>query len=84
MAVCEVIAELQSFFLRIVGREIQVISVVPTETGWNGEFEVVVEDDYMRRRGRKDIIAKYEVSVGKDMTVTSYTRKELRERGSLE
>jgi hypothetical protein len=38
----------------------------------------------MRRRGRKDIIAKYEVSVGKDMTVTSYTRKELRERGSLE
>lgn len=84
MPVCEVIAALQSFFFGVLGREIQVISVVPSESGWQAEFEVIAEDEYMRRRGRKDLIAKYEATIAKDMRVVSYTRTELRERGSLE
>ncbi len=84
MPISEVISSLQSFFFGVIGREIRVISVVPGESGWQAEFEVILEDEYMRLRGRKDLIAKYEALVAPNMTVVSYARKEIRERGSLE
>ncbi|GAB6098307.1 hypothetical protein JCM16358_01860 [Halanaerocella petrolearia] len=84
MKVNQVLEKSRTFFLDILDREIEVISIIPTDDGWDIEFEVVAEDKYMRKKGRNDLIAKYEAKIDKELNVTSYTRKELRERGSLE
>ncbi|MBM7623253.1 gas vesicle protein GvpO [Sporohalobacter salinus] len=84
MRINKVLEKLRTFFLEVLNKEIEVISIIPTEDGWNVEFEVITEDRYMRKKGRNDLIAKYEAKIDKELNITSYARKELRERGSVE
>ncbi|MFZ5967766.1 MAG: gas vesicle protein GvpO [Bacillota bacterium] len=84
MSINMVIDTLQTFFYDVIGKEIQIISIVPNEDGWDAEFEAIVEDEYMRRIARKEIIARYEAKIDERLNIVSYQRKALRERGSLE
>lgn len=84
MGINKIIEKLRTFCLDVLDKEIEVISVIPTEDGWDVEFELIAEDEYMKKRAKNELIAKYEAKIDKKLNITSYTRKELRERGSLE
>lgn len=84
MAINSIINELKNAFYKILGREISITSIIPNEDGYDIEFEVIQEDEYMKKRGRKDILAIYDVKADKDCKIISYSRRELKERGSLD
>ena len=84
MSIEHAIDSMNGFFYDLLGKEILVISITPTENGWESEFEMIYEDEYMRKRGRKEIIAIYECIMDSDFKIVSYTRKNLKERGALE
>lgn len=75
---------INTFFEELFKKEIQVVSIIPIDNGWNVEFEVIAEEEYMKNRGRKALIERYEAKVNKNFYVVSYERKLLKERGSLE
>ena len=79
-----VLNSMKTFFVEVFKKEIQVISIAPIDNGWNVEFEVVTEEEYMKNRGRKPLIERYEAKLNENLHVLSYERKLLKERGSLE
>lgn len=79
-----VLNTMKNVFGEVFNQEIQVISITPIDNGWNVGFEVITEEEYMKRRGRKAIIERYEAKLNKNLHVESYERKLLKERGSLE
>ncbi|MCK8817055.1 gas vesicle protein [Natroniella sulfidigena] len=84
MSINRVLKSVKQFFAELLGEEIEVISVIPGEGGWKVEFEVIVEDEYMRKRARKDIVARYQVQLNNKLEIVAYNRIELKERGALE
>ncbi|TCO77909.1 gas vesicle protein GvpO [Marinisporobacter balticus] len=84
MSINVAIEELKNFFYDLFDRDSRITSIMPSEDGYDAELEIVQEDEYMRKRGRKDIIAVYEAKMDNNFKVISYNRKELKERGSIE
>lgn len=82
--IVEQIAEVVTdFFGRYLQRPGRIVAIIPAEAGWTVEVEVVEEDDYMRRRGRDEIMGLYEVMVAADLEIAGYRRKALRMRNLL-
>lgn len=73
----------RDFFRSCLGLDVTVVGVTPTEEGWQVLAEAVVEDDYMRRRARRDLVGLFEVTMSKKYEVQSYIRREIRERGTV-
>lgn len=80
----DVVKATLKFFEDVLEKVGRVIEVNKNEDEWNLRVEVLEESEYMRRRGRGDLLAIYEVKVNSDLDITSYVRKSLRERESLE
>lgn len=79
----KVVESVKAFAEEVMLKPCRVIAVAATEKGWLISAEVIEEDEYMRRRARKDLLGIYEFILDEDLTVLSYQRKELKERGSL-
>lgn len=80
----DVIKATLKFFEDALEKVGRVIEVNKNKDGWNLRVEVLEESEYMRRRGRGDLLAIYEVKVDNDLNIASYIRKSMRERESLE
>lgn len=80
----DVIKATLKFFEDALEKVGRVIEINKNEDGWNLRVEVLEESEYMRRRGRGDLLAIYEVKVDNELNIASYIRKSMRERESLE
>jgi hypothetical protein len=65
-------------------REARVISVSPQGDDWCVKAEIIEEDEYMQRRGRREILGLYEVILNSTLEIISFSRKALKERGTVE
>lgn len=79
----KVVDSLMEFTDEIMNKPCWVRAVTEFEDGWKALVEIIEEDEYMRRRGRKDLIGVYEMILNNELKVISYQRKELRERGTI-
>jgi len=79
----KVLDSLTTFTEEIMNKPCWATAVTEVQDGWRALVEVIEEDEYMRRRGRKDLIGVYEIVLDNDLGVRSYQRKELRERGTI-
>lgn len=80
----QVVTVTVAFFETVLEKTGRVIEVNKTSDDWLVVVEAVEESDYMRRFGRGEILGIYEVKIDSNLDVISYTRKELKERSSLE
>jgi len=83
MKIRQVIDTVCSFFATELQKPGQIIAVFGEPEGWRVQIEVAEEVEYMRRRGRDDILAIYEVLVNPSLEIMGYERKSLRERNSV-
>lgn len=80
----DVVKGVTKFFETVLDKVGRVIEVNKEGDGWSVKVEALEESEYMRRFGRGDLLGIYDVKVDKDLNVTSYVRKGLRERSALE
>lgn len=78
---CLTVAE--DFARRVVGQVWKIIGVVPRQDGWIVRVEVVEEDEYMRRHGRDELLAEYEIEVSPGFEIVSFSRTGFRHRGEI-
>ncbi len=72
------------FFDKNLHKQGEIIGVCKTEEGWKIEIEVIEESEYMRRHGRNDLMAIYEVDLNENLDIMRYERKSIRERGKVD
>lgn len=84
MNIVEIVDSARNAFYELFKKEINVITVHPADEGYRVIVEMIEEDEYMRAKGRKELIGIYEVILNSKLEVVSYERKVLKERGSLE
>lgn len=77
----QIVEVTEKFFQEIFPHPAEVVSIIPNNEGWELKVEVIIDDEYTRKRAKNDLIAVFNVSVNKNMEVMSYTREEIRERG---
>ncbi|RJX27446.1 MAG: gas vesicle protein GvpR [Dethiobacter sp.] len=79
----QVLSKVVTFFDDIYHREAHVLEVSPEGNGWHIKVEIIEEDEYMRKRAKRDLLGVYDVILNQDFEVISFERKELKERGTL-
>lgn len=84
VSIGQAMLSVKQFFNDQLQLEATVTAVTPHQEGWRVLADAVVEDEYMRQRARRDIVATYEVLVGSDLAIRSFERKDLRERGTVQ
>lgn len=84
MKVRQVIDTVYNFFAEEFQKPGQVIAVLGGPEGWRVKIEVAEEVEYMRRRGRDDLMAVYEVLLNPALEIVGFERKFLRERNSIQ
>jgi len=72
------------FFDKHLGKQGEVIGISREQEGWTAEIEVVEESDYMRKHGRNDLMAIYEVEINENFEIMRFERKRIRERGKVD
>ncbi|MFQ5915626.1 MAG: gas vesicle protein GvpO, partial [Nitrospinota bacterium] len=82
MSVEKVTRAVVKFFEGVLEKTGRVIEVRPNGDGWTVLIETVEESEYTRKIGRGDMLALYEVNVGKDFEIADYCRKGLKERSA--
>ncbi|MEW5867378.1 MAG: gas vesicle protein GvpO [Bacillota bacterium] len=73
----------QDFVRRNIGELWKIIGVTPREDGWTVKVEIIEEDEYMRRHGRDELLAEYDVDVDQHFEIVSYRRTGFRHRGEI-
>jgi hypothetical protein len=66
------------------GQKPTIVGINQWEEFWYVQVEVMVHDEYMRKRAQKAIIETYEVQLSKDYVVVSFKRIRMRQKGSIE
>ena len=84
MKIVEVIQLVTRFFNEYLNKEGVVIGLEVMDTGWRVEIEIAEEVEYMRKRGRDDLLAIYEVVVNKEIEISGFKRISFRERDSAD
>jgi len=84
MNIIKIVDTTKKFFYELFKKEVNVITVLPVNEGYRVNVEMIEEDEYMRSKGRKDLIGIYEVMLNSKLDVISFERILLKERGSLE
>jgi len=72
-----------NFAREILKKPVEITSIVPQGENWVVEAEMVVYDDYMQQRAKKAIIETYEIKLDKALSILSYKRIKMRERGTI-
>ncbi|BAF58614.1 hypothetical protein PTH_0433 [Pelotomaculum thermopropionicum SI] len=81
MLIQKVITVVTEFFNEVLKKSGSVIAVAPQQDeGWKVQIEVAEDTEYMRKRARDDLMALYEVTVDRELQITSFERLSLRER----
>ncbi len=78
-----VISKVVAFFHNFYNREAHIIEISPDGNGWQIKAEIIEEDEYMRKRAKRDLLGVYDVILNQDLEVISFERKELKERGTI-
>lgn len=84
MEVVKFIERIKSFFTNILNMECRILSIVKTDDGWKGTVEVLVDEEYTRRRGLGDIVEIFEVFLSESGEIAGYELKATKRRASLE
>lgn len=84
MSVIEMVHMVRGFIEQVLEKQCSVIGVVARDDGWTVEVEVAEETEYMRQRGRDDLLALYHVYVDGKMQVSGYGRVAIRERDNTQ
>lgn len=79
----EVILAVTTFMAEQLGLDGTVVSVEKTNEQWLARAEAVIIDPDMRRIAKKDLVATFEFELDHGYKVRSFTRKAMRERGSV-
>lgn len=77
----QIIEATEKFFGELFPHSAEVVSIIPTNEGWEVLVEVVTDDEYTKKRARNDLISVFKVSVNNKAEILSYIREEIRERG---
>jgi len=84
MSVANVIESLQKFSKKTFSTDCKVITVKKTESGWQSEIEIVVEDEEMRRFARTPVIGLWAIELDPRYNVSAFVRKGMREKTALQ
>lgn len=79
----EVILAVKTFMAEQLGLDGTVVSVEKTSEEWLVMAEAVIIDPDMRAIAKKDIVAAFAFELNHGCEVRSFTRKAMRERGSI-
>ncbi len=77
----KVIEATERFFAEMYENDAKVVSITPTNEGWELIVEIITDDQYTRKRAKNDLISVFKAQVNNNLEVFSYTREEIRERG---
>ncbi|WP_409303443.1 gas vesicle protein GvpO [Peribacillus sp. SCS-155] len=84
MEIKRIIANVTDFFNEFVAPVHKITSVEPVDNnGWKLSVEVIEEKEYMKKYAKDEMIGVYEVYLNEDKEVTSYKRREIRYRSSI-
>ena len=84
MEVVNIIKEVKSFFSEVLKMECRVLSTLKAEEGWKAVCEVLVDEEYTRKKGLGDIVEIFEVMINENGKVTGYDLKMTKRRASFE
>lgn len=79
----QVISRSQIFVNNTFDRTPHIISISPEGDGWLVRAEIIEEDEYMRKRGRRELIGIYDLIFDNNLDIVSFERKGLKERGTI-
>jgi hypothetical protein len=84
MEIKRIIESVTDFFNEFVAPVHKITSVEESENnGWKLTVEVIEEKDYMKKYAKDEMIGVYEVYLNQEKEVTSFTRREIRYRSSI-
>ena len=84
MEIKRIIESVTDFFNEFVAPVHKIIAIEEGENnGWKLTVEVIEEKEYMKKYAKDEMIGVYEVYVNAEKEVTSYTRRDIRYRGSI-
>jgi hypothetical protein len=81
--IAPVLAASKAFFAESLGLKVTIVAAEPTGDGWIVTAETILEDPHMRALAHNDLVATYEIRMNQEHEVLSFTRKAMRERGSI-
>lgn len=84
MSVIKYVETAKNFFVKDLGIECRVLSVIKEEKNIRVICEINVDQDYTTRKGLGDIVEIYDVFLDDKYEVVGYELKETKKRASLE
>ncbi|WP_409274766.1 gas vesicle protein GvpO [Neobacillus sp. SCS-31] len=83
MEIKKIIGNVTEFFNEFVAPVHKITSIEEAENGWRLTVEVIEEKEYMKKYAKDEMIGVYEVSLNQEKEISSYKRRELRFRSSI-
>lgn len=85
MEIKEIMNAVSDFFSENVAPPHKITSVEKTDDeGWKVIIEVIEEREYMKKYAKDEMLGVYEAILNKEKEVTSFTRKNIRYRSSIQ
>ncbi|MCI2255404.1 gas vesicle protein GvpO [Domibacillus sp. 8LH] len=83
MEIKQIIGNVTEFFNEFVAPVHKITSVEKNDNGWQLTVEVIEEKEYMKKYAKDEMIGVYEVFLSEEKEVTSYKRRDIRYRSSI-
>jgi Gas vesicle synthesis protein GvpO len=83
MEIKKIIANVTEFFNEYVAPIHKITTVEEADNGWKLIVEVIEEKEYMKKYAKDEMVGVYEVSLNQEKEITSYKRRDLRFRSSV-
>lgn len=83
MEIKQIIGNVTEFFNEFVAPVHKITSVEKNDNGWQLTVEVIEEKEYMKKYAKDEMIGVYEVVLSEEKEVTSYKRRDIRYRSSI-
>ncbi|WP_050183859.1 gas vesicle protein GvpO [Domibacillus robiginosus] len=83
MEIKKIIGNVTEFFNEFVAPVHKITSVEKNDNGWQLTVEVIEEKEYMKKYAKDEMIGVYEVLLNEEKEVTSYKRRDIRYRSSI-
>lgn len=83
MEIKQIIGNVTEFFNEFVAPVHKITSVEKNDNGWRLTVEVIEEKEYMKKYAKDEMIGVYEVFLSEEKEVTSYKRRDIRYRSSI-
>lgn len=83
MEIKQIIGNVTEFFNEFVAPVHKITSVEKNDNGWQLTVEVIEEKEYMKKYAKDEMIGVYGVFLSEEKEVTSYKRRDIRYRSSI-